>query len=336
MFLKNSKKILNTIFYCIPLFFIACQTVTIDTTIKRPSEVNMDKYQTVAFVKIENDENHYLTRSILGNVSSNNNLRFVDQKKIDDVIKYNLDTSSDAYSAEGASKIGQLVQADAVIFGDVQQNSWDDSQVVRQQDPYNFLYEREEGEEIPTYYSRKGTVSISVSISVMDAVTGGIIVQKNYTESADTTYGKEENPDNLPEHLDLLPLYQRCCERVASKFAKVVSSYEERLKVKLETVDHPEFDRGLAFAKNGSWDKAADVFREIQEYAKKNQGVLGVDVAASAYFNYGVALQYDGDYNRALRYLDIAYTANPKSIYKQQIDDCRLDQKNSGRLINDF
>ncbi|WP_372371199.1 hypothetical protein [Candidatus Uabimicrobium sp. HlEnr_7] len=331
MFKQSIKT--TTILCSIFLLLASCQTVTIDTTIKRPSEVNMDRYQTVALVKIDDDQDRFLTNSLLSKVSSAGSLRFIDQQKIDEVIQYQLETDSDAYSAEGASQIGELVRADVVIVGQVTENNWNDQEVVKHKDTYNFLQQQQDPDyEPPTYYGRKGSVSLNVSISVIETGTGQIVVQKDYNEYADSVYGRSENPDSLPQRLDLLPLYKRCCERIATKFSKVITPYQERLQVQLETVDHPDFERGLAFAKNGSWDKAANVFREIQEYGKQNQGVIGTEAAASAYFNYGVALQYDGDYDRALRYLDIAYEANPKKVYHNQIEKCKQDKENAFRL----
>ena len=329
--LKQSIKT-TIILCCVSLWLISCQTVTINTTIKRPSEVNMDRYQTVALLNIEEDQERFLTSKILSQVSSAGNLRFIDQQKVAEVIQYQLETNSDAYSAEGASQIGQLVRADVVIVGRVTQNNWNDQEVIQHQDPYNFLHQQDPDEVPPTFYGRKGSVSLNVSISVIEAGTGQIVVQRDYSEYADSVYGRAEDPNALPERLDLLPLYKRCCQRIATQFAKVITPYEERLQVNIEKVDHPDFERGLAFAQNGSWEKAAKVFREIQEYANQNQGVIGVEAAASAYYNYGIALQYDGDYDRALRYLDIAYEANPKKIYYNQIQNCKQDKENAFRL----
>ncbi|BBM87849.1 hypothetical protein [Candidatus Uabimicrobium amorphum] len=318
---------------CVSVWLISCQTVTINTRIKRPSEVNMDRFQTVALLNIENDQERFLTNRILAKVSSAGNLRFIDQQKVNEVIEYQLETDSDAYSAEGASQIGELVRADVVIVGKITENTWNDQEVIQHEDPYAFLNQQNDPDAEPiVYYGRKGSVSLNVSLTLIEAGSGQIVVQKDYNEYADSVYGKAQDPGSLPERLDLLPLYKRCCQRIANKFAKVVTPYEENLRVNLERVDHPDFERGLAFAKNGSWDKAANVFREIQEYANHNQGVMGTEAAASAYYNYGVALQYDGDYDAALRYLDIAYEANPKKAYYNQIEKCKQDKDNAYRL----
>jgi tetratricopeptide (TPR) repeat protein len=84
-----------------------------------------------------------------------------------------------------------------------------------------------------------------------------------------------------------------------------------------EEKDIPELKEGVEFARKGHWAAAIARFQAGAESHPKSEALH------KAYFNLGVAFEYNHDFDKALTSLRLADELAPQEGYAAEIDHCR-------------
>ncbi len=106
-------------------------------------------------------------------------------------------------------------------------------------------------------------------------------------------------------------------EAVARNFAASLRLHQERRSVELFwDKDIPELKEGVEFLRNGNWIAAIAKFQAGAENHPDSKSLH------KAYFNLGVAFEYNHEFDRALASLRLAEEQAPQEQYSAEIDFC--------------
>ena len=103
-------------------FLCACGTVAVRVPVMRPAEINMAPYQSVAIGDMSGGGNHPMTDSLEEALVNTNRFTVVDRQHMSQLMRELRLSSSDLADPSAAAKLGRVVAAGALIFGDVQTN----------------------------------------------------------------------------------------------------------------------------------------------------------------------------------------------------------------------
>lgn len=107
-------------------------------------------------------------------------------------------------------------------------------------------------------------------------------------------------------------------ERLARIFATSLHLHQEkRIVGLLQDKDIPELEEGIEFVRKGNWTAAIAKFQAGAENHPNSQ------VLHKAYFNLGVAFEYNHEFDKALKSLRLADELAPREQYAAEIDYCQ-------------
>src|SRR5256885_3237506 len=112
----------------------ACGTVAVRVPVMRPAEINMAPYQNVAVGEMTGAGNRPMTDSIEEALVNTNRFTVVDRQHMASVMRELHLSSTDLADPRAAAKLGRVVTAGALIFGDVQSNYREQPNESRYQD----------------------------------------------------------------------------------------------------------------------------------------------------------------------------------------------------------
>lgn len=182
-------------------------------------------------------------------------------------------------------------------------------------------------------YTRVGSLSVNVSVSFTDAKAGTSLVSKKYTENFTLT-SKAVNREPTP--IDPTPKYSQIANNVAGKFLRAIIPHNRTVELYVDPVEHPDFDRGVAFLRNESFKEAADTFQVIHDSLIQSPDLQNdPEELAKVYYNYGLTLSLSLEpqsIDKAISLSKKAYLMNPSSRYKKLSDFCNLRKKQLQKL----
>ena len=98
----------------------ACGSVAVRVPVMRPAEINMAPYQNVAVGDMTGVGNRPMTDSLEEALVNTNRFTVVDRQHIAQLMRELQLSSTDLADPRAAAKLGKVVTAGALIFGDVQ------------------------------------------------------------------------------------------------------------------------------------------------------------------------------------------------------------------------
>src|SRR2546423_2640150 len=97
----------------------ACGTVSVRVPVMKPAEINMAPYQSVAIGAMSGPGDRPLTDALEEALVNSQRFTVVDRQHMDKVMRELQISSTDLADPSSAAKLGKVVTAGALIFGDV-------------------------------------------------------------------------------------------------------------------------------------------------------------------------------------------------------------------------
>ena len=298
----------------------ACGTVAVRVPVMKPAEINMAPYQSVAIGEMTGAGNRPMSDSLEEALVNTNRFTVVDRQHMAQVMRELQLSSTDLADPRAAAKLGRVVTAGALIFGDVQSNYREQPNESRYQDDKKVWH---------TSYSIKGESYVRATFKVVDVSTGRLIVAKTYEERRDDT---NRALDRRPESIDRIALENGARRAVVERFMKAIVPHQEYQYAHFQKdSDIPQLEGGIGWAERGEWKKAQETFSQAISDGQKNPKIKS-DQLAKAYWNLGLAYEYAGDYDSATTTVQKAYELTNDKDLLRELDNIRRLQDESRRV----
>jgi len=301
-------------------FLCACGTVAVRVPVMRPAEINMAPYQSVAIGDMSGGGNRPMTDSLEEALVNTNRFTVVDRQHMSQLMRELRLSSSDLADPSAAAKLGRVVAAGALIFGDVQTS-------YREQ-PDETRYKDDKG-NYHTWYSLKGEAYVRSTFKIVDVSTGRLIVARTYEERADDV---NRALDKRPQQIDRIALENAARRAVVERFMRAIVPHQEFLYAHFQKDgDIPQLEGGIGWAERGDWKKAQAAFNDAAQAAEKNVKLKAAQVA-KCYWNLGLAYEYAGDYDKGEAMVNKAYSLSNDRDMLAEIDNIHRLQADARKL----
>lgn len=295
------------IFFIILIVAFTSCNPSVYLTVQRPAEIDLGKDKTLA---VGDFEHTYTRQTRSQNIRSErfeeilttrlvqtNAFQVVDRKNMNAILEeHNLTLSGLVESS--SLEVGRLLGPTVLIFGSINKNEYEEEITKREE-------ETEEGEKY-FMYDRNGKLTVVTNIRIVDVNTGKIIAADDYSSvKTKKTSSREENPPKISRD----DLYVNAVQDISNRLVRKIAPYQENVKVDFEKDrDLPELDLAVSQIRIGDWEQAKMTLRNAA--IKDN---LDEKAKAKAYYNYGLVLLYDGQYDQSREAFRRAMLLNPKN-----------------------
>ena len=292
---------------------LACGTVRVSVPVMRPAEVNMSAYRSIAVGGLTGNANHLFASALEESLVKSERFLVVDRSHMDKVMRELQLSSSDLADPDKAAKLGKQVTANALIFGNVEEHYKEE----RKDEPFT---DKKGVRHI--LHRLTGVVRVTAEFKITDVSTGALVVAKSLEEKReDDSTGYDE----APKAIDREGLSKAARKAVLSHFVHAIVPHKEYLDATFFTEgDLPQLETGIGYARRGDWKKAQDTFNEAIGAAERNPKINS-KVLGKAYWNLGLAYEYNGEYDKAGKMID-------KAFQLTQDADMLAEQDNIKRL----
>ena len=299
----------------------ACGTVAVRVPVMKPAEINMAPYQSVAVGEMTGSGNRPMTSALEEALVNTSRFTVVDRQHMEQVMRELRLSSTDLADPAAAAKLGKVVTAGALIFGDVQNSYREQPDSSRYQDDKKVWH---------TWNTLKGEVYTRATFKIVDVSTGRLIVARTYEERREDT---NRALDRRPEAIDRMALETAARRAVLERFMKAIVPHQEFMYANFQKDgDIPQLEGGIGWAERGDWKKAQSTFNDAVQAAEKNVKLKGGQVG-KCYWNLGLAYEYAGDYDKAEAMVNKAYSLSNDKDMLGEIDNIHRLQADAKRLL---
>ena len=298
----------------------ACGTVAVRVPVMKPAEINMAPYQSVAIGGMTGNGDRVMSDSLEEALVNTNRFTVVDRQHTDKVLRELQLSSTDLADPKAAAKLGKVVTAGALIFGDVQNTYREVPDETRYKDDKGVVH---------TWYTLKGESYVRATFKVVDVSTGKLIIAKTYEERRDDT---NRGLDKRPAPIDRNSLERSARAAVVDRFMKAIVPHQEYMYANFQKdSDIPQLEGGIGWAERGEWKKAQDAFNSAATDAERNVKLKAGQIA-KAYWNLGLSYEYAGDYDRAEAMINKAYGMSNDKDMLNELDNIKRLQADAKKL----
>jgi len=288
--------------------------------VMKPAEINMAPYQSVAIGEMTGSGNRPVSDSLEEALVNSSRFTVVDRQHMNQVMRELHLSSTDLADPNAAAKLGKVVTAGALIFGDVQHSYREQPNEQRYQDDKKVWH---------TIYSVKGEAYVRATFKIVDVSTGRLIVAKTYEERRDDT---NRALDRRPEQVDRIALENSARRAVVDRFMKAIVPHQEYMYANFQKDgDIPQLEGGIGWAERGDWKKAQSTFNDAVQASEKNVKLKSGQVA-KCYWNLGLSYEYAGDYDKAETMVNKAYELSNDKDMLAEIDNIHRLQADARKL----
>jgi tetratricopeptide (TPR) repeat protein len=298
----------------------ACGSVSVRVPVMKPAEINMAGYQSVAIGSMTGNAQGPIADSLEEALVNSQRFQVVDRQHMAQVMKELQLSSSDLADSSSAAKLGKVITAGALIFGET-------TDTFRETpDEHHYTDDKKQQH---TMYSLRGEVYVRVTFKVVDTSTGRLLVAKTYEERRDDT---NHAIDKRPEPVDRRSLERSARSAVIARFMKAIVPHTEYMEANFQKDgDIPQLEGGIGYAQRGDWKNAQDTFNTAAQDAEKNVKLKSEQVA-KCYWNLGLSYEYSGEYDKAVDMINKAYKLTNNTDMLNELDNVKRLQADSQRL----
>jgi curli biogenesis system outer membrane secretion channel CsgG len=291
------------------LLAAACGTVAVRVPVMRPAEINMAPYSSVAVGEMRGrGDPRALSDGLEEALVTSGKFQVVDRQHLAETMRELQLSSTDLADPTKAAKLGQLVPAGALIYGDI------DERYNERTD--ETPYKTKEGKQ-HVVRTLTGEAGVRATFKVVDVSSGRLLIARTYEDKRQETSRIE---DARPAPIDREELTQRARRTVLERFLKAIVPYREYVFARFEKdSDIPQLEGGIGWAEQGNWDKAKEAFNNALADAGKNPKV-GAKQLGKAYWDLGLAHEYSGDYDNAAKMVQKAYDVGQDKDYLRELE----------------
>lgn len=292
-----------------------CGTVKVPMNLTHPAEINMSQYSQIAISDIKGNMGQSFADGLKNRLIESHRFKVVDRNRMNLIMKELKLSQSDLSDSGNAIKLGKLMSASALIAGHTEgcyKEKTSSSKGTCYKDKKKYPC---------TIYYRKGQYSTSGSIDVIDVQTGQIIKSK----ILNAAYNKSTRAtDATPPPINKDSLAYAALSKNLNDFMKAITPWDEMVQVPFVKDNAiPELEKGINQAKIGELEEAIKIFRSAAKAAEYNAKIKS-DSIAKAYWNLGLACEYSGHYDNAIKAFKKAYALNPKDDYGNEIKNAKI------------
>ena len=290
------------------LLCAACSTVAVRVPVMKPAEINMSSYASVAIGEMRGNYDRPMSNALEEALVASQRFTVVDRQHMDKVMRELQISSTDLADPNSAAKLGKVVTAGALIFGDV-------TREYREHTGEDHTKDKDGNTH--TVYKVTGEMHVRATFKITDVSTGKLIIAKTYEEKRDDT---NRGFDKRPDPIDRDSLERAARQAVVERFMKAIVPHQEYQYANFrKDGDIPQLEGGIGWAERGDWKKAQEAFNMAAQDAEKNLK-LKSDQIAKAYFDLGLAYEYAGDYERATQTVRKAYELSQDKSMLRELD----------------
>ncbi|TMA24401.1 MAG: hypothetical protein E6J88_11040 [Deltaproteobacteria bacterium] len=298
----------------------ACGTVAVRVPVMKPAEINMAPYNSVAIGGMTGNADRRITDALEEALVNTQRFTVVDRQHMDKVLRELQLSSTDLADPNAAAKLGKVVTAGALIFGDVGDNYREQPSESHYKDDKNVQH---------TWHVLKGEVNVRATFKIVDVSTGKLIIAKTYEEHREDT---NRALDKRPDPIDRQSLERQARQAVVDRFMKAIVPHQEFMYANFQKDgDIPQLEGGIGWAERGDWKKAQDTFNSAAQDAEKNLKLKSAQIA-KAYWNLGLSYEYAGDYEKANGMINIAYQKSNDKDMLNELDNIKRLQADAAKL----
>jgi tetratricopeptide (TPR) repeat protein len=302
----------------------ACGSVAIRVPVLKPAEINMASYQSVAIGGMTGNANAAVSDSLEEALVNSQRFTVVDRQHMTQIMKELQLSSTDLADSRSAAKLGKVVTAGALIFGDTVSTF--------RETPNESKYKGDDAKKTEhTILSMKGEVYVRATFKVVDVATGRLLVAKTYEERRDDT---NSAIDKRPEPIDRRGLETAARQAVVARFMKAIVPHQEYMEANFQKdSDIPQLEGGIGYAQRGDWKQAQQTFNDAAQDAEKNMKLKAKQVS-KCYWNLGLSYEYAGDYDKADDMINKAYKLSNDVNMLTELDNVKRLQSDARRLAD--
>ena len=298
----------------------ACGTVAVRVPVMKPAEINMAPYSSVAIGGMTGNANGPLSAGLEESLVASQRFSVVERSHMNKVLSELQLSSTDLADPAKAAKLGKVVTAGAMIFGDANETYREDtSQDSTKDDKGNVL----------TVHKLHGELIERATFKVVDVATGRLVIAKTYEERRDDT---NRGFNKAPSPIDRASLEKQAREAVLARFMKAIVPHQEYMTASFQKdSDMPQLEGGIGWAERGEWKKAEDTFNQAVADSEKNLKLKPAQIG-KAYWNLGLSYEYAGDYAKANDMINKAYSLSNDREMLGELDNIKRLQDDAKKL----
>jgi curli biogenesis system outer membrane secretion channel CsgG len=319
--MRSSRSLAVALYGASILLAAACGTVAVRVPVMRPAEINMAPYASVAVGEMRGRGDPWaLSDALEEALVSSGKFKVVDRQRLLQTMRELKLSSADLADPTKAAKLGQVVPAGALIYGDVDERYYERTDET----PY-----KNKDSKQHIVRALTGEAAVRATFKVVDVSTGRLLIARTYEDKRQETNRIE---DARPAPIDREELTQRARRTVLDRFLKAIVPYREYVFARFEKdSDIPQLEGGIGWAEQGNWDKAKEVFNNALADAGKNPK-LGAKQVGKTYWNLGLAQEYSGDYDNAAKMVQKAYDLGQEKDYLRELQEIDRLRSEAQRL----
>ncbi len=318
------------------LLLAACGPTMLQIPIRKPAEIDVEGIRKIAIVDFQgpNGSGALASSLLTTNLLSDRFYQIFERTKIDQILEEHKLAMAGIVDENSARKVGLLLGADALIFGQVVTYKFDPDELgvekVEKQvgtGKYRIVTrgKKKVREEIKktvladqSYIIRRGSASITVRM--VNVESGQLVASKAISKSYDS--GKVvEGRKKLKAKGAIL---HDMLAEIMKEFAQIISPHIVLEKLPFEKGKGP-LKVGVQYAKNGLWEEAIKAFYTSVKQQPAN---------ASAHYNFGLANMVVGKFSLAEEEFKKAIVLKNKSIYFSALSRVKKFREDQNRLQN--
>jgi hypothetical protein len=304
----------------VALLCAACGTVSVRVPVMKPAEINMAPYNSVAIGGMTGNGNGPISDSLEEALVGSQRFTVVDRQHMDKVLRELQLSSTDLADPSAAARLGKVVTAGAMIFGDVQDTYREQPSEQHFKDDKNVQH---------TWHVLRGEANVRANFKIVDVSTGKLIIAKTYEEKRDDT---NRGLDKRPDPIDRPALERAARQGVIDRFMKAIVPHQEFMYASFQKDgDIPQLEGGIGWAERGEWKKAQDTFNTAAQDAERNVKLKAPQIA-KCYWNLGLSYEYAGDYDKANDMINKAYSMSNDKEMLGELDNIKALQADAARL----
>ena len=300
----------------------ACGSVAVRVPVLKPAEINMASYQSVGIGGMTGNANTAVSDSLEEALVNSQRFTVVDRQHMSQIMKELQLSSTDLADSRAAAKLGKVVTAGALIFGDTTDTFRETPSETKYKDDKQVQH---------TINSLKGEVYVRATFKVVDVSTGRLIVAKTYEERRDDT---NRAIDHRPDAVDRRALEQAARQAVVARFMKAIVPHQEYMEANFQKdSDIPQLEGGIGYAQRGDWKQAQQTFNDAAQDAEKNVKLKAAQIS-KCYWNLGLSYEYAGQYDKANDMINKAYKLSNDTNMLTELDNVKRLQADAKRLAD--
>jgi curli biogenesis system outer membrane secretion channel CsgG len=304
------KKYYIPVLLALAILFQSCGVSYVRVPVTRPAEVNMTKFKKVTIGEFTGHKGGYEVFSALTSaLVASGKFEVLDRQNLDRILLENELAISGITEGEGATRLQNLIGAAALVSGHV--SSFDFTDKVERGEPY-----KDKDGKSHVSFTRSALATVNVTFRITDLTSGRIIFSRPLEQRKEM---KTSAVDKDPDFIDKKKLLSIATGMVIDEFLSLIMPHTVFVSVELlDDSDLPDMEKGISFAKAGSWNMAIDVFHGLTSVSMDNEKLSKV------YYNLGISYQYNYEFAEARQAFNKALSLHNDDRYVNAINNCRL------------